>query len=387
MKGYAESRSRLSNWIWIALFISGSGCERSNDASSLLSAGVSFGGHSSGGSTSEPPAGPTLLNILVKLDDKPVVGATVRVALDSAYETKAKATDASGRLQLHLSPKLEYINSVSIDEWRDRPRDRKLFLVSAHETSPAKGEPYSIFAENFDGLSLESLGTDAKTLSLELRDTVSMLWPPDNGPNAAPETNLQQAVKWQPVKGATNYEVQIEEVLRHNDGVAYEATTFTRVQEPLLTLSDLPHEPSTEKSREYGIRVIAFDSENRLITASERFYGEHLFKLNDGNRFVSTLTSHYSKEDLEKISAQMDANDKRLQAVEQLIDTDQIAAAESAIDQMTGSISRGRMTAIKGYLLAKQRECLKAIELFGQARYHGGPDTVAPKYREPCRKK
>jgi hypothetical protein len=85
------------------------------------------------------------------------------------------------------------------------------------------------------------------------------------------------------------------------------------------------------------------------------------------------------------ISAELEANEKRLMSVASLLDRKQLDEARRVLDEVTGDAPHGRATALRGKLAALQGDCATALKLFDQAELEIGPGCAPLDDRQLCK--
>jgi hypothetical protein len=354
---------------------------------------VSFGGGAETFDLPAPPAGPERLRGRITLDRDGAEGMELELILNDKYKVDELTTDSRGVFEVPLPAGDWRINSVVVRAWDARPRHRQLVLFSRSE--PTRGaDRYSRYGAPTDAgfeVSLPFTAT-AIPVELELRDALAMTWPPSTnsfelrtGRAEVPEVDFSTAtISWQPVKGASEYEVQIAHVTRKGTTTIYTPILMRRASGPTLPLASLPQRSaSSAPADEYSVRVYAFDTEGLLLTESGASDGR-IFKLAGGTRLGKEQQYSFGPQSAQVISVEYETNELRLSLVEKLLDKRAFDEARRLLDQVTEDAPRGRASALRGRLAALQGDCVTATRLFNQADVEGGAGCVPIEDRRLC---
>jgi hypothetical protein len=244
----------------------------------------------------DPPRGRERLRGRVTLDGVGVRGLELSLILNNRYEAREIKTDSRGVFEVRLPEGHWLINRISVDEWDGRPRDRDLLLFSGHE--PIRGdEPYlNVFSYLEGGLPVSlPLAPDALAVDLQFRDTIALAWPRHaeprglgGSPHASQTTYSTAIIEWQPVRDASEYEVQLTRITRTPNSISTKENLRRRVTGTSLPLTSFPPEMKSQGAPpdEYELQVYAFDGAGRLVAASEAAYNR-AFRLVGATRLAA----------------------------------------------------------------------------------------------------
>ena len=338
-----------------------------------------------------PPEGPHLLRGRIMLDKAGLKGVRISLMLNSAYNA-VLYSNSHGEFEVSLPAGKWRINEITVSDWDNRPKNRNLILFSPHEPLKRPGMYSRFNVELADGLEV-SLPAASKAIPVELefRDALPIAWPPPPGPGerrdhlGVPETELSNAaIVWQPVKGASEYEVQIGHV--NNDfGLTFPSIILTRRLSGLtLPLASLPQRTAAAPADQYSVHVFAFDAEGRLLTESSLESNDRMFRLTGTTRLGKEQQYVGFEGPPQVISAEFERNEEQLEKASNLMDGKQYDEARHLLDEITEDAPRGRVSALRGRLAALQGDCATAIKLFDKAEAEGGGDCVLSDARKLC---
>ena len=352
-----------------------------------------FGGGSNTGNLPAPPSGPERLRGRITLEGVGASGVELSLTLNSKYNVEHLTSDSRGMFEVSLPAGNWNINAIAVSAWNGKPKERDLVLFSGHE--PTKGEgQYSrhrFFVE--DGLAITLPGTSNEIpIELELRDALPMTWPAlsdsvgvSTGRARVPDADFSTAaITWQPIKTATEYEVQITHVTREGTTTRFMPVLMRRLTAPSLPLASLPRRSAPSAAAdEYSVHVYAFDAEGKLLTENSMEIDDRMFKLSGGTRLGEEQQS-FGGGSPEIISVEYETNQLRLSLVAKLLDQKQFEQASRLLDQVTTDAPRGRPAALRGKLAALQGDCVTAVKLFDRADAEGGAGCAPVEDRKLC---
>jgi hypothetical protein len=338
-----------------------------------------FGGSDVFGSAPAPPSGPERLRGRVTLNGAGLAGVWLSLTLNSEYQVEHLDSDSRGGFEIPLPAGKWHINDIVVRDWGGRPKDRDLILFSSHEPMKDGGQYSRLNFRMADGLEV-SLPASSNTtpVEIEFRDALAMTWPPrpnssDGGSReSTPDAEFSSAaIAWQPVKGASEYEVQIGHIV-HGGTMTHSSPILTRRLSGLsLPLASLPQRSASALADEYSVHVFAFDAEGRLLTESNLESADRMFKLTGATRLGREREYVGPGGSPEVISAEYENNDVRLELAAKLLDQKRLDDARRVLDQVTKDAPRGRALALRGKLAALQGDCVTAIRLFDKAESEG----------------
>jgi hypothetical protein len=346
------------------------------------------------GEAARPPAGPYPLRGHITLDNAGLEGVGITLMINGK-KTAVLYSDSRGEFAASLPAGKWRVNEVTVNDWGDRPRNRHLLLFSPHEPLKRPGlysrSNYELWEAGGIEVSLPA-ASNAIPVELELRDTLSITWPPRPAPGehrdraGVPETALlpDTAIAWEPVKGASEYEVQISRI-RHSDSITYPFNILTRrVSGLTLPLASLPQRTATEPVDQYSVHVFAFDSAGRLLTASSLESDQWMFRLTGASRLGREQQYVGFQGPTQVISAEYERNEEQLDQAKNLMDVKRFDEARAVLDAVTKDAEPGRASALRGRLAAMQGDCAAALKLFDKADEEAGGECASSRYRELC---
>jgi hypothetical protein len=199
------------------------------------------------------------------------------------------------------------------------------------------------------------------------------------------ETELPNtAIAWEPVKGASEYEVQISHI-NGDDTIRFPFLILARRLSGLtLPLASLPQRTATAAADLYSVHVFAFDAEGRLLTESSLESNERMFRLTGATRLGREQRYVGFSGPPQVISAEYERNEERFEKASNLMSVKRFEEARRMLDEVTEDAPRGRASALRGRLAALQGDCATAIKLFDKADEEAGGDCASSEDRKLC---
>jgi hypothetical protein len=332
-----------------------------------------------------PPSGPERLRGRVTLDGAGVEGAEVALRLNGASGIEHLKTDSRGVFEARLPAGKWFINKIFVSDWDDRPKHRNLILFSGHERAN-EGGWYSRFNTDLaDGFEVSlPAASNAIPVEIEFRDALAVTWPlrPKPSTSGLVTDGVQDAelstaaVAWEPVEGATEYQVQIGHFEREG---GYSVPILTRRLSGLsLPLASLPQRPPVALEDKYSVRVFAFDAKGRLLTESSLKpesvldADDRMFKLTGATRLGRERQHVGRSVEPQVISPEYELNEVRLRLADNLLDQKRLDDARRVLDQVTKDAPRAEASVLRGRLAALQGDCVTADKFFDQAECESG---------------
>jgi len=317
-------------------------------------------------------------------DGKPAAGVTLALSLNGKYRASGLSTDAQGQFTLKLAPGEWYINHVQTESWDERPDDSEFILLSGTEGRLRDNDYDRHPFLRGDGLKVtvsETPPADPPTFTIRRR--VVLQWPgkEDKRVEAAHKT---ATIRWQAYPQATDYVVRIARVERIGRSTSYSQIVARRVPvKTELALADARAVPGVASGQEYQVTVAAFAADGSFLSETEAHSDRQSFTLTDVKMLADDSRALVSFE--LKLGEAMQ-NQKRLDAVQVLIDEGLLAEAERTLATVRGATESGNKEALTGYLRARQGRCAEAAKLFDQAVAAAGKTCVPESWRACARR-
>jgi hypothetical protein len=355
---------------------------------------VNFGGGASTFDLPPPPSGSERLRGRITLDGVGLEGVKLSLTLNGKYKVEKLKSDSGGVFEVQLPVGDWRINSIAVDKWEGRPRSRDLVLFSGHEPTKGAGQytRHSLLMDDGLDVSLPA-GSSAISVELELRDALSVTWPPRSKPldTWAADVSGSDAdfptatIAWQPVEAASEYEVQIAHVTHEGTTTHYTPILMRRLPGLTLPLASLPQRSASgAPADEYAVHVYAFDAEGKLLTESSMDLDDRMFRLTGVTRLGKEEQYSFGRSEPEVISEEYEINVLRLALAAKLLDQKQFDEARRLLDEVTKDAPRGRVAALRGRLAALEGDCVTATQLFDKAEAEGGAGCVSLADRKLC---
>lgn len=338
-----------------------------------------------------PPPGPHPLRGRITLDQAGLEGATIELRINGMHEASLHS-DARGEFEVSLPAGSWRINEITVRDRDGLPKGRDLILFSPHD-APKRPGMYSRFnVEVAEGLEVSlPAPSNAMPVELEFRDALPITWPPPPAPGehrdrlGVLETELPNtAIAWQPVKGASEYQVQISYVGSGQIGRFRDVILTRRLSGLTLPLASLPHRAATEPADQYAVHIFAFDAAGRLLTESNVESNDRMFRLTGATRLGKERQYVGFWGPTQVISAEYERNEAQLEKATNLVLAERFDEARSVLDEVTEDAPRGRVSALRGRIAALQGDCATAIKLFDQADIEGGGNCARNEDRKLC---
>jgi hypothetical protein len=352
----------------------------------LTYAVAQLGGEIRYGELRRAPAGPHPLRGRILKAGQPVAAAEVQLTLNGTFRSET-VTNQQGEFAISLPAGPWTINQLTVMNWDETPEGTDLLLFSEHENRRSSVD-YSRVPPRESPVRIDlPMRPDLNLPTFEMRPSIAMHWPPSGprDPDASSEAPVANpatdAIRWTPVPGAAEYEIQVR-ILERGKEVTRAETLLARRQGGIeLPLAGLPQQPqdSAEPS-EYSVVVYAFDAEGTLLSQSIDGF-ENAFRLAGKTRLAKEARpTSLSPDD----DSQYMRNLGRLSLVHSLLEYDQLDAARAILKEVGDSAPPGRKAAMQGAIEAMSGNCAAAIPLLDQADREGGTGCAPMKYRAMC---
>jgi hypothetical protein len=273
-----------------------------------------------------------------------------------------------------------------VTRWPDAPEGADSLLLSEYEPLEDSGY-YSRVHDSAGALRIElPTAANFNYPTFELREPIAMRWPAGSEfmwsePSEAPKADLASAtIRWEPVPGAAEYEIQLDSVERLPKTLKTRSIQRHRQSDTQLRLADLPkqHEPAT--AREYSVRVIAFDGRGKMLSHTHRGSKDYAFILEGETQLADEpVYGSSSKDETEQLRDM-----ERLSLVSGLLEYKQLDAARAILKEVSDNAPPGQKAAMQGAIEALAGNCAAAIPLLDQADKEGGLGCSPGKYRAMC---
>jgi hypothetical protein len=356
---------------------------------------VHFGGQGRGSDLPAPPEGPHALRGRITINGAPLRDAHLSVILNEEFEADSLRTDANGETELRLAEGVWFLNQLSVNG-RHPAASGRLTPITGLE--PRRGDGlYSKFDYNRRGgleVRLPS-ALEQAAFTVDLRNAIATEWPPQSDVFQIMEDDEQatmadvnsSVIRWQAVRAAVEYEVQINRLEKSERGFTSSSIAVRRLDATELPLVSLPQRAGDPSATErYSVEIYAFDADGRLLTETGSGPTDVVFQLSGATQLDDGHTSTYSASVSSESQSTYFRDMERLSLVSSLIDYKQLDAAKAILDEVSDNGPRGRKPALQAAIAALSGDCATALPLFAKAEHEGGVGCVAPKYRALCAK-
>lgn len=365
---------------------------RSSEPRSQLSSRPTYaianlGGRISYDELRHAPVGPHPLRGRIVTAGQPVAAAEVELTLNGTFRSEVLVTNEQGEFEIFLPAGPWSLNNVYVRSWNNVPEGAQMLLFSEHEPLRDSGY-YTRRPPDESPVRIDlPMRAGAELPTFELRPSIALQWPPlgsgdPSDSSTAPVANAAtDSIRWSPVPGAMEYEIQLQSVERRKATTRVQALLVRRQSDTRLPLATLPQQPreSTEPS-EYSVVVYAFDAHGKLLSQSLQGF-DYVFRLDGETQLAKEqLASSISPDD----ESQYMRNVGRLSLVNSLLEYKQLDAARAILKEVGDAAPPGRKAAMQGAIEALAGNCAAAIPLFDRADKEGGLGCVPSKYRAMC---
>ncbi len=343
-----------------------------------------FGSHDQSAILPEPPVGDHWITGQVTYQGEPAAGVEVQIALNDAYRTPVLVTAEDGTFRIPIPEGSWSLNFIEIADWPDAPRSSDLQLMTEHEPGFTE-DTYSMFGAA--SVTLEA-SPDPEVIQLPLRlvDAMIVSWPAGTEFRGEPvESGPADVITWEPVEGATQYRVDIDEVTREGTGWRQESRANIEVTgRTSLPLAELTTVPDADGANEYSVELAAYDSQGKLLTTTG--FANHHFTLQAeivNEDFMVGLDDIGDDSEMQVYLQRMENRD-RTDAAQVLIENDMLEEAEQLLNRLTDADTNGEFERLQGYIAAKRGQCGLAVELFRNATLKTGRNCTPEWFYEAC---
>ncbi len=333
------------------------------------------------------PSGDGYLRGQFIYEGRPAAGVTLTLGLNGKYETERLTTDDNGIFAVRL-PRGEWtVNRLVTHEWVDRPTTDGFVIVSGTEPKLVAGRYNRYYWADREGVKVTATDQPGvPQLNLAIRSRIAVTWPRENA-KRTPTTLADGAIAWDSYPGAETYLLRIDELKREGQTTTmHEVTTKLLAGATQFALAGLTAVPG-EEEQEYRAAVTAFAKDGSFLSESQGRFDRLTFVLSDKQRLVRDEEQAALNKSLNADAVQeLRANNRRIEAVEVLVQDGLFREAEKALEKIKGRVDPGKKTAVFGYLLAKRGRCPEANRLFAKAQSEAGRNCVPDYYRAACKR-
>lgn len=350
------------------------------------------GSPSNSQSLPSPPIGDGVLKGKISYQNNPAKDVTLDVVLNSKFIAKDVVTDSNGIFSISLPLGAWTINSIQTKKWPDRPKEGNYSIYYGGEEK-LTGNEYNRFAYFDNSGYLVNVSTDTNVIhfNITIAKDIQLTWPSPNTENV--KATLEDTIRWEKYPEASRYYVEIKKIKREGTTTHYETITSKILSnETSIPLKNLKHIKTIEKEDiEYGVEILAFSDSGTLIAEFADTHRGGTFLLSDGYILVEDkldaefgLTFIEDPDELQKKLQAISMNNRRVAAVEVLIEDSMLPAAETLLSLVDSEYSQGEKEVLLGYLMALQGECEISEEMFEKA-LSINPDVCIPNsYKDIC---
>ena len=335
------------------------------------------------------PEGDGYLLGQIQFDGEPAEGVALRLQLNDEFESERLVTDEKGYFSLKMPQGDWYITAIQADGWQGKPQG-DFMLVSGIEPA-LRGNRYSEYpVGDVDGykVTVADRKPAEPQIQLEIHREMALL---RKVKQRKPVTlSLEEdAIKWQPYPGASQYHVKISRVTKRGSSTVFSPISQRVVKDATsLALTDLQtrriEATENQDKATYSVKLRAFSYDGTFLSESASF---PRYKFNLKEPVVLVDEDYPGMADMGDTVSKIEAREKanqRFSAIELLIEEELYTAAEALLQKDIPGATPGRKEVLSGYLYASQKQCQKANEFFDKAREIGGDSCVNRKYERLC---
>ena len=343
----------------------------------------------------QPPEGAGVLTGRFLYEGKPAAGISLYLYLDGKYRSKKLVSDEEGRFRLGLPGKEWTLDLVTTEEWKGKPEGDNFLVVKGDEPPLRDSENYTHHMFREKGLKV-NVGEDRSQddFTLTIRKNIQLLKPGKE--EILPMSINDGSIAWMPYDGAGHYLVQLERVERKND----RSTSYYPVaQKRVASVSEMALkefetvEYKGKKAIEYRVTLYAFKEDKSFLSKSDSYFRGPGFKLEEDLAIADKMKPYMFRDfedmdnddlkDLVRTFKEKGVEDKRISAVEVLVEAGMVDEAEKLLGHISDDeAGPGKKDALRGYIQAKKGNCDAAMPLFERATEKGC--CVPGRYRAGC---
>jgi hypothetical protein len=338
------------------------------------------------------PEGDAFITGRIRFEERPVVGATMRMVFDSRYRAEKIATDEYGNFTLAVPQGEWTLNRIVIDSWKDIPDGYSYTVTGGPNPTLSESMYHAGPSYQSQGWRLQATKTPEilPGLDLSINADVELQWPKNARQAPDPE---HDRIAWKPLDGAVRYQLQLHRMERNSSSTSFFPIIWMNTADTEVALTELKTAPDdTAMENEYAVQVFAFDAGGELLAGSGKFMDERSVILK-GKRILPT-------DDLILVSGQPDMTEEallksveavrgdrqRLQAAETLAKEGLTDPARALVDRVKSHSLEERKATAMGLILTGEGRCEEARAKFEAASRVRGTECYPEFFTKRCRK-
>ncbi|MEW8525649.1 MAG: hypothetical protein AB2552_21660 [Candidatus Thiodiazotropha endolucinida] len=334
------------------------------------------------------PIGDAYLSGHIHYNGVPAAGVTLIGIFNGKFISDEITSDAEGKFNFKVPAGEWQLNRINTKVWSNIPAGRSLNVVGKVNSTLSEDLYHDGPEYGSDGLILTASTTPHLEANLEIviRDNITIDWP-----NQAimPAILNDDSITWNPVTGASNYQVQLQHIEREGTTTTYSPVYWLNTKTTTLPLEQIKTTRTAEdNTNEYQVVVYAFDEAGRLLTSSPIHHPSHSLAIR--NRQIPSMqtfpwlnsdASAITEEDMEQIQEE----EKLIDAAMVLAESDMPAAARELIAKLTSNHQEKRMDTLEGLILTSEGQCEAARLHFESISKKWERDCMPDFYKNRCK--
>lgn len=315
------------------------------------------------------PNGDSYLTGRITYQGEPAKGVSLFAIVNSRYRSQAVTTGNDGYFHITVANGKWTVNRIELTGWKQRPDTGDLTITAGIDPTLSKSMYRSGPNFNSPGLTLQA--TEAQTfqsdLTLAMHDIPVITNPAKLKQKSDPNSDI---IKWEPVNGASHYQLQLHETKRDGNSTSYYPTVWFNTDNTNVALSQFKSVDNGDSvDNEYTVKIFAFDGQGKLLSSND--FSRNSSIILNGRKFVSereirTLgdTTDMSGEEFMQLLEATQRDRRRIEAAQTLIKDNMTDAALSLLEKVeTEKLDKEKSVAL-GMAMAATGKCEEAHNLF-----------------------
>jgi hypothetical protein len=328
-----------------------------------------------------PPPGDAVLYGTITRNDAPVEGIELDVVLGGGFKVESLVTDANGRFSFPVTPGTWNVNAILVSAWRNKPGGEYV-IVTGRESQAGEDQYYKNRYGAGDLTIDAKSGESTAIVAMEINPAVRIISPASNREKPVEDAS-GFTIEWEKNDRAAFYIVSLSKVTEEGTITSFHPISQLRTEALLMDLSGFTVFDDPGAANTYSVNLNAFDQQGNFVSESKHM-GRHMFTLTGFKVAADAVVSELGDEVSEENYEEFYQNNKKIDAVETLLENQLVAEAEKVVALITENSRAGKIDALKGYILAIRGDCASAKLHFEKAIKDGGISCLPRKYRQSC---
>lgn len=315
------------------------------------------------------PSGNSYLTGRITYQGEPAKGVSLFAIINSRYRSASVTSGDDGYFHIKVLSGKWTVNRIELTGWKERPDTGDLTVTAGVDPTLGNSMYHSGPDFNSQGLTLQATETQTlqSGLTLAMNKNPVITNPTKIKQKADPDSHI---INWEPVNGASHYQLQLHETKRDGTTTSYYPTVWINTDNTSVALSQFRSlDADDSDENEYSVEVFAFDRQGKLLSSND--FSRNRSIILDGKKFVSVReinilgdTTDMSGEEFMQQLEATQRDRRRIEAAKTLIKENMADAAKSLLGKVeTEKLDKEKHVAL-GMAMAAEGKCEEALNLF-----------------------